>query len=212
MTARNSATADQRRRDLAAIHVARQQLAMDDDAYRALLVRVSATCGTSCRSSADLTARQRAAVLDEMRRLGAQRPAKDGVRAGVYPGKPHNADGARAEQIAKIEAQLADIKVSWSYANAIAKRMFGIARIAWLRKQEQLAAIIAALHVEQEKRQLNDAIDALLRTLAWEPERVVNLLGPLRPNWRRHRASLKLVRDFLVAQVDLRDTQAAGGS
>lgn len=201
MSAEKPKARDPRQRDLAAIHAARKQLRMDDDAYRALLTRVSATCGAACRSSAELSAPQRAAVLDEMRRLGAVRPAASGKRAS-YPGRPHNADTeAMPATLAKVEALLADMKVSWAYADAIAKRMFGVERVAWVRSTEQLAGIVAALHAEQEKRRLNAAIDAALQTLAWAPERVVALLGPLRPNWRRHRASLRLVLGVLQSQL-----------
>lgn len=55
------------RRDplLAQIHVAKAQLGMDDDDYRALLERV-----TGKRSSAVLTEPQRRAVIEEMKRRG----------------------------------------------------------------------------------------------------------------------------------------------
>lgn len=196
MTERQTVHDGDRRRlgDLKAIHAARRQLALDDETYRALVERVSATVGIARRSSAALTARQRHAVLDELRRLGASRKP--------YPGRPHNADSvAMPATLTKIEAQLADMKAPWSYADAIAQRMFGIARVAWVRKDDHLAAIVAALHVEQEKRGLSDEIDRLLAMLSWPPERVVQLLGPLRPNWRRHRASLRLVHEYLKAQT-----------
>ncbi|WP_201797472.1 regulatory protein GemA [Mizugakiibacter sediminis] len=193
--------AARRRRQLAAIHVARQQLGMDDDAYRDLLARVSAAHGRSVRSSAALDAAQRRAVLDELRRLGAARPRAGRIKPAAYPGRPHNADSrAMPDLITKIEAQLADMKLPWSYADAIARQQHGIARVAWVRQPDQLRAIIAALHVEQEKRDLNTAVDARLKALGWPPERVVELLRPLRPNWRRHRPSLRLVLQYLDAQ------------
>lgn len=201
MTVKTPKARDPRQRDLAAIHAARRQLRLDDDTYRAFLARVSATCGSPCRSSAELSAQQRAAVLDEMRRLGASRPATGAKRAG-FPGRPHNAEAAAMPAtFTKVEALLADMRAPWSYADAIAKRMFGIERVAWVRKEDQLAAIVAALHVEQEKRGLNAAIDVALQTLAWEPEQVVALLGPLRPNWRRHRPSLRLVLGVLKSHL-----------
>lgn len=201
MSAGTPKARDPRQRDLAAIHAARKQLCLDDETYRAVLARVSATCGSPCHSSADLSARQRAAVLDELRRLGATRPARGAKRAS-FPGRPHNAEtAAMPATFTKVEALLADMRAPWSYADAIAKRMFGIERVAWVRKEEQLAAIVAALYAEQEKRRLNAAIDAALVTLAWEPEQVVTLLGPLRPNWRRHRPSLRLVLGVLKAHL-----------
>jgi phage gp16-like protein len=173
-----------------AIHVLRRQLDLDRDAYENLLQYVAGVT-----SSTALDAAGREAVLNELRRRAGQ-------QTRPYPGKPHNFESmAMPTTIAKIEAQLADMGLSWSYADAIARRMFGIARVAWCRKQDQLAAIVAALHVEQEKRSLSDAIDRLLADLAWPPERVVELLGPLRPHWRRHRDSLRLVCDYLATQV-----------
>ncbi len=191
---------EQRRREIAAIHAGRRQLGMDDASYRAMLARVSAANGPERRSSGEMDARQRRAVLDELRRLGAGRP---------HPGKPHNFDAERAPaSMEKIEALLADMKLTWVYADAIAKRMHGVAKLAWVRDERQLAAIIAALHAEQEKRRLNAAIDASLRALEWAPERIVELLSPLRPNWRRHRQSLRLVAEYLAGKVA--EHEAAG--
>lgn len=54
-----------RRRKLAAIHCARRDLGLDDDAYRDLLERI-----TSKRSAADLTDRQLDRVLAVLAKLG----------------------------------------------------------------------------------------------------------------------------------------------
>jgi predicted component of type VI protein secretion system len=71
-----------------------------------------------------------------------------------------------------------------------------------VRDPKQLAAIVAALHAEQEKRDINAAIDTCLAGLSWAPERIVEMLRPLRPNWRRHRPSLRLVLEYLQQQLD----------
>lgn len=194
--ARYCSEPERRRRDLAAIHAGRNQLGMDEDTYRTMIARVSASVGVSRRSSAELTARQRHAVLDELRRLGATRPDRT-----AYPGRPPNAAAGGSATLLKIEAQLTDMRMPWSYADAIAQRMFGVERVGWLRGEDQLGAVVAALHVEQEKRGLNAAVDALLKQLNWPPERVVELLRTLRPNWRRHRASLRLVREYLLTRM-----------
>lgn len=55
---------------LTAIHVARKQLGLDDDTYRAVLVRA-----TGKPSSADMTQAERQAVLAEFERLGFSRTA-----------------------------------------------------------------------------------------------------------------------------------------
>lgn len=58
---------------LAAIHVGRKQLGLDEDTYRALLTRV-----TGKASSADMSEAERIDVVDEMRRLGFKQ-AKTGL-------------------------------------------------------------------------------------------------------------------------------------
>lgn len=188
-----------RRGQLATIHVARQQLQMDEDTYRDLVARVSSAHGHAVRSAADLNGRQRTALIEEMRRLGATKPMSKG-KPGKYPGKPNNFSGM-PEMITKIEALLADMALPWSYADAIAKQQTGIAKITWVRQDAQLRAIIAALSVEQEKRVLSGAVDQELKRLGWAPERVVEMLRPLRPHWRRHRESLRLVLDYLAQQA-----------
>lgn len=64
-----------RRAMLAKIHIARKDLALTDDTYRAVLIRV-----TTRDSAADCTDAQLEAVLAEFRRLGWQGPAGKGGR------------------------------------------------------------------------------------------------------------------------------------
>lgn len=62
---------NRRRADLAAIHVGKKRLALDDETYRALIRNL-----TGYDSAADLNAMQRKLVLDHMRRVGfAKAPA-----------------------------------------------------------------------------------------------------------------------------------------
>lgn len=133
-----------RNTQLAKIHIARQQLGMDDESYRAMLQRVAGV-----RSAAALNPSQAAAVLAELQRMGfAPKPTPKSQ------GKPHNMD-ARAMPIMmkKVEALLADMALPWAYADGIAKQMFGIERCAWIRKESQLKALIAALYNRQKKTQ-----------------------------------------------------------
>lgn len=132
-----------RTRELAAIHVSAKKLGMDRGTYEAMLMRL---CGV--RSSADLSQGGRAKVLDELRRLGAPKNPNEG--------RPANFDAQPMLQ--KIGALLAEIQAPWSYADGIAKRMYGVVFVAWLRKPEQLRGVIAAL--DARKRKLSD-IDAL---------------------------------------------------
>jgi phage gp16-like protein len=134
MRARRS---DQRTRDLAAIHVAAKKLRLDRGTYESILMRVSGV-----RSCADLDAVGRAKVLDEFRRLGAPANART-------KGRPANTENE--PMLRKIEALLAEISAPWSYADAIAKQMFGIPFVAWCRNGRQLRAIIAALDARRLK-------------------------------------------------------------
>lgn len=56
---------------LAAIHVAKKKLGLDDDTYRAVLLRV-----TGKSSAADLDERERQSVLEEFRRTGFTKAAR----------------------------------------------------------------------------------------------------------------------------------------
>lgn len=178
------------RRLLSKIHVARQQLAMDEEAYRAKLRGMFGAA-----SSKELTPRQAGQLLAEFERLGWEPQAK-----GRTKGKPKNFQSLPAE-ITKIEAQLADMRLSWSYADAIARRMFGVERCAWLRNAEQLAAIIAALDVEQKKRQLGNEIDQALDELGLEGSKRAQFLEQLPKGWARRLPTLKAVAAELLASV-----------
>ncbi|WP_312679839.1 gp16 family protein [Stutzerimonas nitrititolerans] len=178
---------------LSKIHIARQQLRMDDDIYRGLLGRVAGV-----RSAKELNTRQASAVLRELERLGFK-PAP----SPKAKGKPHNFNKLPAE-IEVIEAQLADMKLPWSYADRIAKQMFGVARVAWLKKPDQVKAILAALHVEQEKRGLLESVKALCEQLGIEhPEQVMGL-EQLPKDWKRQRPILKALVKAMQDAVDAR--------
>jgi phage gp16-like protein len=186
------------RSTLSKIHVARQQLSLDDDAYRGLLARVAGV-----RSAKDLTDHQAGAVLREFERLGFVPRTAPKTR-----GKPRNFNARSMPQmITKIEAQLADMALTWSYADGIATQMFGIKRCSWVREPKQLRAIIAALHVEQERRGLLASVERLMSDLDrvlpnWRAD-----LEELPKGWQRHRPTLKRLVLRLGA---LLDTQLAG--
>jgi phage gp16-like protein len=181
-------TRDPRQAKLAAIHIAQKRLGLDDDTYRALLARV-----TGRRSARDMDMPELRRVLDELRALGArQRPRKAGYRG---------APTVEAPAFAKIEAQLADMGLGWSYADGIARRMFGIERMQWVRRPEQRKAIIAALHAEQRKRRLSAQIDRLLAALGERPEDAEPWARRLwrhpAPGWRRKPALAERMVDYL---------------
>jgi phage gp16-like protein len=118
---------------LAKVHIAKQQLGMDDETYRALLARVAGV-----RSAKELNKRQMSAVLAEFERLGFKPKAPKSKRKTPKPA----AD--RAAQVGKIEAFLAEAKRPWAYADAMALRMFKVERVEWCNS-DQLGRMIAAL-------------------------------------------------------------------
>ena len=129
------------KQQLAKIHIAKKQLGLDDDTYRALLMQLAGV-----NSAKDLTASQLTKVLEHFKKSGFK-------GSKTYPGKPHNADSkaANAKQLGKIEALLADAGRPWAYALALAKRMYKKDALEFCDGRE-LAGIIAALAKDAAKR------------------------------------------------------------
>lgn len=177
-----------RKRQLAAIHAAKRDLGMEDDTYRELLEQV-----TGQRSAGKLDERQRKAVLDRLRQAGAKRAPRK--RVAEHPGTPHNL--GKRPMLTKIEALLTDMKLSWSYADAIARQQTGIARVAWVKKPADLAAIIAALEVEQTKRGLLAKLDGRLAELGQTREQL-EVRYRLPGRWTRNRKALSALLDALA--------------
>jgi len=134
---------DPRRQQLARIHLAKKQLGLDDETYRSLLQRVGGHA-----SSADMNPSQRNAVLREFARLGFKEERKAQQRKR-WPGEPANCD--QVPMLRKVRALLADAKRPWSYAHGLAKKMFSVNRVEWLR-DDQLHSLVSALQVDANRR------------------------------------------------------------
>lgn len=131
---------NKRNLQLSKIHIAKKDLGLDDDTYRALLGRVSGV-----RSAKDLNPRQIGAVLAEFERLGwASTTTKKTVRTAPSPAVD------RAKLVGKIEAFLAEAKRPWEYADGMASRMFKVERVEWL-DPEQLRKMVAALSYDARR-------------------------------------------------------------
>jgi phage gp16-like protein len=129
---------DRRRRDLAKIHIAKKQLGLDEDSYRAMLNMVAGV-----GSAADLDAEGRLAVLAHLRRIGFKAKRKSYPRHANKP--DFNAVAVDKEALLrKIEAYLAEAKRPWNYAHGMARRMFKVDRVEWCRAG-QLHKMVAAL-------------------------------------------------------------------
>jgi phage gp16-like protein len=122
---------------IAKIHVAKKQLSMEDESYRALLKRV-----TGKESSADLTDSQLETVIKEFARLGFGAAKKHAGKTKLAP------DDA---QVALIRAlwlnlyHLGELRDSSEEALAsYCNRMSGVASLTWLHA-EQYTRIINGL-------------------------------------------------------------------
>lgn len=122
--------------NLAKVHIAKAQLGLDDDAYRALLARVAGV-----RSAKDLGPRQVAAVLAEFQRLGWKPTSAKQGRA--KPRLPVD----RKTVLDKIGALLADAGRPWSYADGMAVQMFQRERLEFVTHSE-LYRIMQALIID----------------------------------------------------------------
>lgn len=129
-----------RLRDLKLIHVARRQMAWDENTYRAIIERI-----TGQASAALLNAKQRKAVLDEFTRLGWKVKTRKGHR------KPGVVGADRQAYVDKIEAYLADAKRPWAYADAMAQRICKVDSVRFCMP-DQLRKLVAALEYDRKRR------------------------------------------------------------
>ncbi|WP_286695002.1 gp16 family protein [Spongiibacter sp. UBA1325] len=125
-----------RQRLLAQIHIARKQLALDDDTYRQALKTL-----TGKTSAKHLSLPELRCVMDDFTRKGFV-PKKGGKR-------PRPAKN-RTALMNKIEALLADKNQSWQYAHSMAEHMFGLKRVDWLNA-DQLWRLVAALEIQRRR-------------------------------------------------------------
>ena len=129
-----------RKRELAQIHIAKSDLGLDDDTYRAMLMDVA-----RMDSAARLNANQRQAVLERFKSKGWINKKQKGM-----PTK--SVDSTKKPLMSKIGALLADMKLPWSYADGIRKQMNWPRRLEWC-SEEQLKGVVAALIKHQKKLQ-----------------------------------------------------------
>ena len=127
-----------RTKQLAQIHIAKKELGLDDDTYRALLFDVAGV-----DSSSKLNESQRYAVLKRFKQKGWKNMGQKGKSANVAEWKK--------PLMSKIGALLADMNLPWEYANGIAKQMYQVARVDWCNDESQLRGIITALVKRQRK-------------------------------------------------------------
>ena len=128
-------TLDRRHAELAKIHIAKKQLALDEPTYRAMLWTIGRV-----ESSKDLDTYGRQALLEHLKARGfvdrsRVRPAED-----------------REPLVNKIRAMLRGAERTDAYADGMARHMFGAARFIWCNP-EQLRKIVAALVYDAKRRE-----------------------------------------------------------
>ncbi|WP_230965437.1 gp16 family protein [Burkholderia cepacia] len=123
---------------LAKIHIAKQQLGMDDDSYRAMLHSVA---GVS--SAKDLDAQGAAKVMRHLERCGFKPVHSHGRRPRYTL--------TREAQLGKIEALLADAGRPWDYVHAMVKRICKVDAIEFC-DSDMLGKLIAALQIDANRR------------------------------------------------------------
>lgn len=126
---------------LAQIHIAKAQLGLTDEDYRAILARKA---GVS--SAKELTNKTVGGVMHEFRRLGFEpKPAKKASR------KAPNPPATRQAEMNKVEALLAEAGRAWAYADGMAKHMFKVDRVDFL-DDNQLHKLLQALIIDAKRQ------------------------------------------------------------
>ena len=128
-----------RNQRIAAIHMGKKQLGLDDDTYRDMLEQV-----TGKRSAKDMTDDDLVKVIQHLDQLGFSKRE--------FGNKP-KVKLSKEALIGKIEAHLAENKLHWNYAKGIAKQMFQKEALEFCT-ENQLWRIVAAL--EYKKKRTDD--------------------------------------------------------
>lgn len=125
-----------RNQRLAAIHMGKKQLGLDDDIYRDMLEQV-----TGKRSAKDMTMDDLLKVIQHLDQLGFSKRN--------FGNKP-KVKLSKEALIGKIEAHLTEHKLHWNYAKGIAKQMFQKEALEFCTENE-LWRIVAALEYKAQK-------------------------------------------------------------
>jgi len=129
----------------ALVHVAKKRLGMSEEAYRDML----ASFGVE--SSKDLLQSQFQAVMDRFEAGGFVSDKAPGVhKSAKASGMDKPVSAERRPMVSKIHAILADLELPWSYADGIARRMFGIDRLRFC-DVDQTQKVMQALIKRQRK-------------------------------------------------------------
>ena len=144
--------ADQRKRLLALIHIAKKDSRMSDGDYRTFLKSV-----TGLDSSKDMDAAQLQAVVDGFRQMGWKVGTCQSIKGKLSPktraqkGRKSMASKIRALWIECFKAGVVTNRYEEGL-NAYVQRMTGIDRVDWIRRPSDGRTVIEALKKMLEER------------------------------------------------------------
>jgi phage gp16-like protein len=138
-TAKSGTRIDRKR--IALLHIARAQIGMSDEDYRAML----GSFGVA--SSVDLSTRQFAQVMDRMKAGGFE------GRSDGPPGAPRipSVETQKRRMIVKMDQVLGEIGAGFEYADGMARRMFDVEKVQWL-EVGQLYKVLQALMIHRDRK------------------------------------------------------------
>lgn len=128
-----------RRLMIAKIHVAKKQMALGDDDYRAMLIRV-----TGCGSSKDCSLSELRAMVEAMKAQGFKAAKPSTLRMADHP----SAKKARALWISLYHLGAID-NPSEQALEAFAKRQMKVERLSWANQSESYKLIEALKAIAQ---------------------------------------------------------------
>lgn len=136
-----------RNRQLAKIHILREQTGMSDEAYAAALINIGGVAPDAEPSARRLDALGLAHMLDHLSRL-----------AGIDPWRPDAADILANPQLQKIDALLLDAQRGWGYI--LDKGDKRLSMLKQITKRDHLrfctaadlAKLISALQIDADRR------------------------------------------------------------
>ncbi|AUZ85806.1 regulatory protein GemA [Methylophaga nitratireducenticrescens] len=159
----------------------------------------------SCKDMSDQQLQHCVDLLKQAKVLNTKPPK----RAGRVPFNP-------SPYMAKIEAMLTEMELSWQYAEAIAWRQTGgkgdkphnrpgVQRLEWLKGSKHFESLIAALEKEQYKRRYLKAIELNLELLGLNESYCIDLLkqnNSYTSKWKRNLGLLKMLSEHLNEKYD----------
>ncbi|AFJ01974.1 E16-like protein [Methylophaga frappieri] len=192
----------QRRQLIQLVHIGADRLFSDEESRRDW--QEQHTGKRSCSKMTDRELEQLVRVLRDAKVITKRSPK----RAGRKPVNP-------SPYMKKIEALLADMGLSWQYAESIAFRITGgngektlgrpgMQRLEWVHERKHFESIIAALEVEQKKRKLLADIEYLLDALNLDVSYVEHLISGRKDadKWRRNPSLLIAIVDSLNEKLE----------